>query len=118
MPGPGASVVPAQQSARMPKNRRNEDDVETLRAAEGLRRRAGFLDGVRWGLVDWIVRGDGTTGGWAGPGARSCTSAGANKNAASGADACTTATHEVLSAEHRKCGRQRGDVYNDLRDAG
>src|ERR1700731_3951291 len=68
--------------------------------------------------VDWIVRGDGVAGGWAVPGARSCTSAGANKNAASGADACTTATHEVLSAEYRKCGRQRSDVYNDLRDAG
>src|SRR5882672_4489180 len=68
--------------------------------------------------VDWIVRGDGATGGWAGSGARTCTSAGANTNAPSGADACATTAHEDRSAEHSKCGRQRGDVYNDLRAAG
>ena len=145
--------------------RRTEDNAETRRVR---REEAGFLDGVRWGLVDWqdavarghrprpdmpfraesrdrwrkkrrlapsedcskrhektsttdavdwIVRGDGPTGGWARSGARASTSAGANTNARRGADACATTAHEECSAGHRKCGRQRGDVYNHLRAA-
>src|SRR5258708_102612 len=66
--------------------------------------------------VVWIVRADGAAGGRTGPSA--CARAGANTNGPIGASACITAAHQDRAAEHSKCGRQRGDVYNDLRAAG
>src|SRR5712692_7019452 len=61
-----------------------------------------------------MVRGDRVAGGWTGVSAR----AGANTNATGGAGACTTTARADRSAKHCKCGRQRGDVYDDLRAAG
>src|SRR5258708_39746513 len=66
---------------------------------------------------DWIVRGDSTTGGWAGPSASS--GRGTNTNHTAGATSPSPcAARADYPAGHRERGWQRGDVYDDLRVAG